>query len=350
MAIIKLFDHKTLFLAFRDTVANVLQNDLSITLKPRRLDEVAAHLSGAKDFNTALGLIERTVEASVNVQALIKALEIVKRSRDYLAETGEYPRAFRDLMGSDQLIDDYLADVAEQALSGQSCTLDLSVFDLPEQSLRPLSLYVASPANHIPVPADSHGEYIVGWRLADMMSCEGRLNPTMDAPIILTDDQAVGFWDRQSIEKNLYDKVSRDQRQIIDLINVNIAEVDKRFIWRSGPCMRTSDSSFDTYAEAQADAYDRLGVNWYGSPHETRLLAKEGLTVGYVHTEESGFVMQLMGYEADDHTIPYLSDEEAWLLVIEKARELGMGSIYGRLLVWLEKVSPSDYEQNSKLA
>jgi hypothetical protein len=342
MAIIKLFDHKNLFLAFRDTVANVLKNDLSITLKPRRLDEVAAHLAGAKDFNTALGLIECTDEVPVNVQALIKALEIVKRSRDYMAEMGEYPKALLHELGSDQLIDDFLADVAEQALTGQACTLELSVFDLPEVSQERGSYLPASPANHIVAPKDCLADYRKGWELANKMSCEGRLDLTTGAPLSLTNGESVGFWHRQVIDKKLLDAAKNDQLQIIDLIKVNVTQVDGQYAWGSLPCRRASSSSFATHAEAQADAYDSLGVNWFCSPHEKRRLAEEGITVGFVHGAKKGYAIRVMGIESVEENCPNLTDEQVWELVTAKARKQGAESLYQRLLDWMEKVSPDE--------
>jgi hypothetical protein len=53
-------DSPAALLATRDQIRKVLKNDLQINLKKEhRLNEVVAHLLGAKDFQTAMGLVEK---------------------------------------------------------------------------------------------------------------------------------------------------------------------------------------------------------------------------------------------------------------------------------------------------
>jgi hypothetical protein len=66
MPVIDHFESKEEFLSFRDHVAKVMKHkNFGISLKQRNIDELAAMLAGAPDFNTALGLCKPKVPASV---------------------------------------------------------------------------------------------------------------------------------------------------------------------------------------------------------------------------------------------------------------------------------------------
>lgn len=56
MTMIKRFESQDEFLHFRDHVKKVMAEKMMLTLKPRKVDELAAILAGAADFNTAMGL------------------------------------------------------------------------------------------------------------------------------------------------------------------------------------------------------------------------------------------------------------------------------------------------------
>lgn len=57
MTIIDRFNSQDEFLKFRDHLGAVMAEKMSLPLKPRKLDELVAMVVGAKDFNTALGMI-----------------------------------------------------------------------------------------------------------------------------------------------------------------------------------------------------------------------------------------------------------------------------------------------------
>ncbi|MDU8350785.1 hypothetical protein RYA05_02635 [Pseudomonas syringae pv. actinidiae] len=65
MAVIDRFESKEEFLSFRDHVGKVLKHkNFGISLKQRNLDELAAMLAGAADFNTALGMCKAKTPAA----------------------------------------------------------------------------------------------------------------------------------------------------------------------------------------------------------------------------------------------------------------------------------------------
>lgn len=65
MAVIDRFESKEEFLSFRDHVGKVLKHkNFGISLKQRNLDELAAMLAGAADFNTALGMCKAKAPAA----------------------------------------------------------------------------------------------------------------------------------------------------------------------------------------------------------------------------------------------------------------------------------------------
>lgn len=58
MNIIDIIKTKEDALSLRDHIAKCLASDLSLNLKQRKLDELAAHIMGAKNWNTVLGSFE----------------------------------------------------------------------------------------------------------------------------------------------------------------------------------------------------------------------------------------------------------------------------------------------------
>ena len=58
MNIIDIINTKKDALSLRDHIAKCLASDLSLNLKQRKLDELAAHIMGAKNWNTVLGSFE----------------------------------------------------------------------------------------------------------------------------------------------------------------------------------------------------------------------------------------------------------------------------------------------------
>lgn len=77
-------------LSFRDHVAKVLKDDLTLNFKQRKLDELVAHILGAKDWNTVMGAkpaydvdhdICEFTHVSINPQDIIGIIQ------DHIAET-----------------------------------------------------------------------------------------------------------------------------------------------------------------------------------------------------------------------------------------------------------------------
>jgi hypothetical protein len=65
MNLVDRFNSREEFLAFRDHLNAVLTEKLSLPLKSRKLDELVAAVVGAKNFNTALGALEKTAPKSI---------------------------------------------------------------------------------------------------------------------------------------------------------------------------------------------------------------------------------------------------------------------------------------------
>jgi hypothetical protein len=66
MTMINRFESTEEFLAFRDHVKTVMADKMKLNLKPRKVDELAAILAGATDFNTAIGLCKQKTNNNPN--------------------------------------------------------------------------------------------------------------------------------------------------------------------------------------------------------------------------------------------------------------------------------------------
>ena len=66
MNITNRFTSKEDFLSFRDHLGKVMSDHLSLPLKPRKLDELAAKVVGAKDFNTAIAACSKANALIIN--------------------------------------------------------------------------------------------------------------------------------------------------------------------------------------------------------------------------------------------------------------------------------------------
>jgi hypothetical protein len=74
MTIIDRFNSQEDFLKFRDHLGTVMAEKMSLPLKPRKLDELVAMVVGAKDFNTALGMIASAPKAAAEERMILPAI------------------------------------------------------------------------------------------------------------------------------------------------------------------------------------------------------------------------------------------------------------------------------------
>lgn len=74
--------------AFRDHLANVLSEKLSIPLKARKLDEFVSAVVGAVNFNTALGIVNKPVTSTMDV---VRKSAISTDSRENLFSSFNVP-------------------------------------------------------------------------------------------------------------------------------------------------------------------------------------------------------------------------------------------------------------------
>ncbi|WP_410951200.1 hypothetical protein [Pseudomonas sp. S1(2024)] len=379
MSTIDLFESKEQLLSFRDRVGTVLSEVLSTRIKGRRLDELAARLLGAADFNTALGLVDRKVSTSVqSMEPLTQALNLIWRLREYCKQHGAYPLEVKRLLKSDESIEDFFAKVAHAALTeGSAPALDMSFFDniflrLPRKitvdngstlihqvsnhlgkhlhpchGLMGLHAYSDERSWSVEPPRQCSAAYRSGWLLADCQAVEGVLSlDEQDAANHVKDGQIGGFRGRQAEQRRLLQHDIDNLLENESRLSLHLRRSVEEDGWR-WMCDRAGYESVETWASKELALFDGIkcmgGFGFCNQNDFERIYATEGWFFDFFESDADGLVIQLMGSEPEDDTTPALTDEEAWEWVVAQAK-LG-SALHLRALEWLGEVSEKERQR-----
>ncbi|WP_315695499.1 hypothetical protein [Pseudomonas taiwanensis] len=379
MSTIDLFESKEQLLSFRDRVGTVLSEALSTRVKGRRLDELSARLLGAADFNTALGLVDRKENTSVqSMEPLTQALNLIWKSREYFKQHGKYPPEVVHLLNPGESIEDFFAEVSHRALAeGRSPKLDVSFFDsiyfrLPakitvdngstlihqvsnhlDKHLHPchglISLHAYSDERSWSVapPRQCGAAYRNGWLVADRQAVEGVLSlAEEDAANHVQEAQIGGFRGRQSEQLRLLQRDIDNLLEHESTLGLYLSRPDDEADWRWG-CNRGRRESVERWSSKEQALFDGMkcmgGFGFCNQNDFERIYATEGWFFDFFESDADGLVIQLMGSEPEDDTTPALTDEEAWEWVVAQAK-LG-SALHLRALEWLGEVSEKERQR-----